>query len=62
MTKSDRRGQIPEAMPLDRPGTMIPGVDHPQQDIEAHSRRLNARRSDRASHRAHHALYEDILN
>ncbi|MEM7488189.1 MAG: hypothetical protein AAF390_03590 [Pseudomonadota bacterium] len=39
------------------------GIDHPGADDPAvAARRRAARRGDRSTHRAHHGLYEDLLN
>ena len=62
MSKSDRRENAPAPSALDRPSPSVPSVDRPWDDIEEHSRRLCARRGDRATHRAYHSLYEDMLN
>lgn len=61
MTKSDRPETTRSQIDLDQPGHFAASVDVSQQEIAAHSRRLKARMGDRASHRAHHGLYEDML-
>lgn len=62
MSKSYREAYKPSAATLDRPGTRVPSVDRAWDDIADLSLRLKARKGDRASHRAHHSLYEDMLN
>lgn len=47
---------------LDRPSRRIPSVDSPWDNLEDREHRLAQRKGDRSSHRAHHALYEDMLN
>jgi hypothetical protein len=62
MTKSDDLKNVQEPKALDRPGPSIPSVDRPWDDPASLERRLKARRGDRAAHRMHHSLYEDMLN
>ena len=62
MSKSDRLETASAPRGLDRPSRSVPSVDRPWDDVEEHARRLSARRGDRATHRAYHSLYEDMLN
>lgn len=62
MTKSDHLKNAQEQKPQGRLGPSTPSVDRPWDDPAALERRLKARRGDRASHRAYHSLYEDMLN
>ena len=41
----------------------MPSIDRPWEDMDRErAHRLEARSGDRAAHRMHHALYEDMLN
>lgn len=62
MTKFANLKNTEEQKPLERPSPSIPSVDRPWDDAAALERRLKSRRGDRASHRTHHSLYEDMLN
>ena len=43
-----------------RPAT--PSLDRPWDSLKEVLRRVNVRQGDRATHRAYHSLYEDMLN
>jgi hypothetical protein len=62
MTKHDHPNSIANTSANDRPSPSVPSVDRPWDDAAALERRLTARTGDRAAHRMHHSLYEDMLN
>ncbi len=47
---------------LDRPAEHVPSVDRPWDDPAAQAERAARRTGDKSAHRAHHTLYEDMLN
>ncbi|MGR3271003.1 hypothetical protein [Thalassococcus profundi] len=47
---------------MGRPDPSIPTVDRPKDDPAALAKRRRTRRGDRFARRAHHSLYEDMLN
>lgn len=52
----------PHADAMDRQGRATPSVDSPWDSVKEVLRRVGVRRGDRATHRAYHSLYEDMLN
>jgi hypothetical protein len=57
------RNPTPMRPHLDRPATQVPRVDAPcEGDANARIHPPSARSGDRSTHRAHHALFEDLLN
>jgi hypothetical protein len=62
MINSDAPRNETDTKAMDRPSQSTPCVDSPWDDVVALKARLKARRGDRAAHRSHHSLYEDMLN
>lgn len=62
MSKSQDPEKSKPSLNLDRPSQSVPSIDQAWDDPTEHEHRLRARRGDRSTHRAHHALYEDMLN
>ncbi len=62
MNDTDRPLTAPVAPKLDRRSDALPSVDHPWDSFKEIFRRAGVRQGDRATHRAYHNLYEDMLN
>lgn len=62
MSKTDHPEDTTNANVRDRLGPTVPSVDRPWDSFQEVFRRLSVRQGDRATHRAYHSLYEDMLN
>jgi hypothetical protein len=62
MSNTDRRGNATHADLMDRLSLATPSVDRPWDSLKEVFRRVSVRQGDRATHRAYHSLYEDMLN
>lgn len=62
MARTDCDHRIAHANALDRQAPKMPSVDRPWDTFKEVFRRANVRKGDRATHRAYHNLYEDMLN
>ncbi|SEK67635.1 hypothetical protein SAMN05421666_0491 [Roseovarius nanhaiticus] len=62
MSRSDKQGKTMQTHVMDGPRPATPNVDRPWDSLKEVFRRINIRQGDRATHRAYHSLYEDMLN
>ncbi|WP_223428656.1 hypothetical protein [Tateyamaria pelophila] len=62
MSNTDRPETATHADVTDRPSPVTPSVDRPWDSLKEVLRRVDVRKGDRATHRAYHSLYEDMLN
>jgi len=62
MTKMDQPENATNAKKLDRRSPALPSVDRPWDSFKEVFRRACVRQGDRATHRAYHSLYEDMMN
>jgi hypothetical protein len=62
MSNTDRLGTAIHTDVMDRLSPATPSVDRPWDSLKEVFRRVGVRQGDRATHRAYHSLYEDMLN
>ena len=62
MSNADQTETMMDAKVADRQSRTVPSVDRPWDSFKEVFRRMNVRKGDRATHRAYHSLYEDMMN
>lgn len=62
MNKTDHPLTASEVNRLDQRSAALPSADRPWEPFKEVFRRARIRQGDRATHRAYHNLYEDMLN
>ncbi|MEO0749668.1 MAG: hypothetical protein AAFS01_15895 [Pseudomonadota bacterium] len=62
MSNADSLGTATHADVKSQLSPATPSVDRPWDSLKEVLRRVNVRQGDRATHRAYHSLYEDMLN